>query len=88
MQIVSLSLTEEQKAFVERVIASRRYDTEAEVLQTAFQKWQHWETKQQEKLESMDRAIQDGLNSGFVEGSTDEVFARVRASARVPRQVA
>jgi antitoxin ParD1/3/4 len=79
----SYSLGEHFEQFIQQQIASGRYQNASEVLRAGLRKLEDDERV----LEELRRLIQAGFESG-VAGTTEDVFARVRANGRTGDSVA
>lgn len=75
----NVSLTKELDHFVAGRVASGRYENASEVVRAALRVLEHDERQNEMKLVALQRAIDEGDESGLASG---DVFARVRKKMR------
>ncbi|MEL7361250.1 MAG: type II toxin-antitoxin system ParD family antitoxin [Bacteroidota bacterium] len=86
MKKLNVTITDEQKALVERVIADGRFASASEVVRDGLRLFTERELLREAKLSELRRLVQNGLQSGPAgPWDVDEIkaFARERAAARV-----
>jgi antitoxin ParD1/3/4 len=89
MQKLNVTITDEQKALVERVIADGRFASASEVVRDGLRLFTERELLREAKLSELRRLIQEGIQSGPAEPWDVEeirVFASKRATARAGDQ--
>lgn len=83
MQKLNVTITDEQKHLVERVIADGRFASASEVVRDGLRLFSEREMLREAKLSELRRLIQEGLASGPAEPwDIEEIkaFARQRAA--------
>lgn len=79
---ISIALTEELAADVERAVESGDYASNSEVIRDALRHWKDLRDAREAKLSELRRLIQEGLDSGEpIEGNFD-----VEETVRLGRQ--
>jgi putative addiction module CopG family antidote len=84
MPIRSFDISQELDSFISSSIESGEYSSADAVIQSALTLLQQEEEDDDYKMYELRKAIDEGFASGIAEGSTDEVFARVRERAGLP----
>ena len=84
MTASTFQLTPEWQHFIDRCIQTGRYHSADDVITAALQTLECEENDYNEKFAALKQAIEEGFDSGEAEGSTEEVFARVRESIGLP----
>jgi putative addiction module CopG family antidote len=83
--------TADQKARIDALIATGRYENELDVIEAALEALLDVEAGRVAKLERLKAAIQEGVDSGLAREMDDEEFEALLARARsemVPRDAA
>lgn len=73
---MELELTPDQKAFIERAVASGRYATAEAAVRDAMARWEETERARYELLASLDEAEAD-LNAGHYTDYTDATLPKL-----------
>jgi putative addiction module CopG family antidote len=86
-----MAWTADQKARIDALIATGRYENELDVIEAALEALLEVEAGRVAKLERLRAAIQEGVDSGLAREMDDEEFEALLARARsemVPRDAA
>lgn len=81
---MEINLPPEVEAIITRNIATGGYHSPTEVIVQALWLLDGWNDSEEEKLEKLRRAVQEGLNGPFVPG--EEVFDRLRERSAEARR--
>lgn len=77
MATMNVSLPDQMKEWVEEQVKTGRYGNSSDYVRDLVRKDQ----ERAEAVEEFDRLIQEGLNSGISELTTEEIFAQARQRA-------
>jgi len=77
----NVNLTDELDRFVAKKVKTGRYENASEVVRAGLRTLEREEQRYEAKLAALRSAIDEGDESGIVEG---DVFARVRKSLKLP----
>ena len=79
---ISIALTEELAADVEKAVESGDYASNSEVIRDALRHWKDIREAREAKLTELRRLIQEGLDSGEPEPVTDDWFDDIVARGK------
>lgn len=79
---ISIALTEELAADVEKAVESGDYASNSEVIRDALRRWKDSRDIREAKLVELRRLIQEGLDSGEPEPVTDQWFDDIVARGK------